>query len=74
MRLFDEVLPLLLPRPQATRHNHTTVFSQCVRDGIQALLDSVVNEPAGVDDDQIGPFKGFAGLIALCTQTSQNQF
>jgi hypothetical protein len=26
-------------------------------DGVQAFLDRIVNEPAGVDDDQVAPSK-----------------
>ena len=59
---------------QAARDDDTPVLRQGFADGVQALLDRIVNEPAGVDDDQVGSREGLAGLVALGAQLGQDQF
>ena len=58
---------------QAAGDDDLAVFSQRFADGVQAFAHGVVNEAAGVDDDQIGAFKGFGGLVALGAELRQDQ-
>lgn len=58
---------------EATGHDHAAVFSQCLADRVQALLDGIVNKAAGVDDHQIGAFKCFGGLVTLGIELREDQ-
>ena len=59
---------------QAPGDDDPTVFSQGFANRVQALLDSIVNETAGIDDDQISALECLGGLIPLSTQLGQDQF
>jgi hypothetical protein len=59
---------------QATGDDDLAVFGQRLADGVQAFLDRVVDEAAGVDDHQVRAFEGLGGLVALGAQLREDQF
>ena len=71
---LDEVFAAIIDSgTQTAGHDHTTVFIQGFRNGVQAFLDRLIDEATGVDDHQISTLKGFAGLITFSTQSGENQ-
>mmetsp|Transcript_26280 Transcript_26280/g.62263 ORF Transcript_26280/g.62263 Transcript_26280/m.62263 type:complete len:457 (+) Transcript_26280:435-1805(+) len=58
---------------QAPGHDDLAVLGQGLADGVQAFLDRVIDEAAGVDDHQVGPGEGLGGFIALGAQLRQDQ-
>ena len=65
-------LPAL--RTEAAGDDDTAVRGQRLADGVQAFLHRVVDEAAGVDDDQVGARERLAGVVALGAQLGQDQF
>jgi hypothetical protein len=65
---------LALARAQATGDDHLAVLGQRLADGVQAFLDGVVDEAAGVDDHQVGAGEGLGGLVALGAELREDQF
>ena len=59
---------------QAAGDDDFAVFGQGLADGVQAFLDRVIDEAAGVDNHQIGASKGLGGLITLGPQLGEDQF
>ena len=49
--------PLIFARPQTAGDNHLAMGRQSLANRVQAFLDRIVNEAAGVDDHQIRAFK-----------------
>ena len=62
-----------LRSPQTASNDDLAVFCQRLANGVQAFLDGVVNEAAGVDDHQVGTGKGFSGLVTLGAELRQDQ-
>ncbi|MNT72138.1 hypothetical protein D3C72_2107090 [compost metagenome] len=58
---------------QAAGDDDLAVFGQRFADGVQAFLDRIVNEAAGVDDDQIRALEGLGGFITLGAQLREDQ-
>ncbi|MPN53195.1 hypothetical protein SDC9_200859 [bioreactor metagenome] len=58
---------------QATGHDHLAVGCQSFANSVQTFLDGIVNEAAGVDDDQIRAFKGLGSLVTLGAELRENQ-
>jgi hypothetical protein len=58
---------------QAAGDDDLAVLGQRLADGVQAFLDRIVDEAAGVDDDQVGALKGLGGLVALGAQLGEDQ-
>ena len=59
---------------EAAGHDDLAVGGEGFPDGVQAFLDRIVNETAGVDDHQIGAFECLGGLVTLGIQLRQDQF
>ena len=59
---------------EAAGDNHLAVFCQRLADGVQAFPDGIVDEATGIDNHQVGAFKGLGSLIALRAQLRKNQF
>ena len=53
---------------QASSNNHTTVFTQGLRDGLQTFGHRRVNEGTGIDDHQIGFLVVGGNNVAFGTQ------
>ena len=60
-------------RAQAAGDDDLAVAGQRLADGVQAFLDRVVDEAAGVDDHQVGAVVGLAGAVALGLQLGKDQ-
>ena len=58
---------------EAAGDDHATIGSQGLADGVKALPHGVIDEAAGVDNHQIGAFKGLGGLVAFRAQLGQDQ-
>jgi hypothetical protein len=58
---------------QAAGDDDLAVLGQRLADGVQAFLDGVVDEAAGVDDHQVGALEGLGGLVALGAQLGEDQ-
>ena len=61
-------------RAQAAGDDDLAVLGQGLANRVQAFLDGIVNETAGVDDDQIRAFKGLGGLVALGAELREDEF
>jgi hypothetical protein len=61
-------------RAQAAGDDDLAVLGQCLADGVQALLDSIVDEAAGVDDHQVGALEALGGFVAFSAQLSEDEF
>jgi hypothetical protein len=59
---------------QAAGDDDLAVFGQGLADGVQAFLDRIVDEAAGVDDDQVGALEGLGGLVALGAELREDEF
>ncbi len=53
---------------------HLAVFGQGFANGVQAFLHGIVNEPAGVDDDEVGALEGLGGFVALGAELREDEF
>ena len=60
--------------PQAPGDDDASIFGQRFANRVEAFLYRVVNEAAGVDDDQVSTFKGLGRLVALGAELRENQF
>ena len=60
-------------RAETAGDDDLAVFSERLADRVQAFLDRVVDEAAGVDDHQVGPGKSLRGLVALGAQLGEDQ-
>ena len=58
---------------QTAGDDDAPIRRQRFANGVQAFFHRIVNESTGVDDDQIGAFKGFGCLVALGAQLGENQ-
>ena len=58
---------------QATSNDNPAVLGQRLADGVQAFLDGVINETAGVDDDQVSAVEGLGGFVTLGAQLREDQ-
>ena len=58
---------------QTTRHDDFAVFCQRFTNGVQTFPDGIVNETTGIDNDQISAFKSFRCLVALGTESREDQ-
>ena len=59
---------------QAAGDDDTAVLGQRLADGVQAFLHRVVDEAAGVDDDEVGTGEGLAGAVALGAELREDEF
>ena len=57
---------------QAARHDDLAVFGQGLANGIQALLNRLIDEATGVDHDQVGLVVARRNAVALCPQLGQD--
>ncbi len=60
-------------RAQAAGDDDPPVLGQRLADRIQALLDRLVDEAAGVDDHQVGAGKALARGVALGAELGEDQ-
>ena len=60
-------------RAQAAGDDHLAVGSQRIADRVEAFLHCVVDETAGVDDDEIGPVVGLGSGVALRGELREDQ-
>jgi hypothetical protein len=60
--------------PQAAGDDDLAVFGQGFANGVQAFLDGIVDEAAGVDDDQVRALEGLGGLVALGAELREDEF
>ena len=75
VHLFHHVVAILpSARAQAAGNDDLAVFGQGFADGVEALFHGIVDEAAGIDDDQVCARKGFAGFIAFGRELGQDQF
>ena len=58
---------------QAAGDDDAAIGGEGFTNRVQAFFDGIVDEAAGVDDDQIRAFKGFGGLVALGIQLGEDQ-
>ena len=58
---------------QAAGDDDAAIGGQGFANRVQAFFDGIVDEAAGVDDDQIRAFKGFGGLVAFGAQLGEDQ-
>jgi hypothetical protein len=58
---------------QAAGDDDAAIGGQGFANRVQAFFDGIVDETAGVDDDQVRTLKGFGGLVALGAQLGQDQ-
>ena len=75
VHLLDEIATAVAGfSAQATGDDYLAIGRQRFADGVQAFPHGVVNESAGVDDDQVSAFKGLGRLVAFGAQARQDQF
>jgi hypothetical protein len=75
MDLADQVVAARLARlrAQAAGDDHLAVLGQRLADRVQAFLDRVVDEPAGVDHHQVGARVALARAVALGAQLREDE-
>jgi len=62
------------PGAEAAGHDHLAVLGERVADGVQALAHRVVDEAAGVDDNEVRAVEGLRRPVAFGAQLGQDQF
>ena len=59
--------------PQTAGDDDAAIGGQSFTNRVQTFFDGIVDEAAGIDDDQIRAFKGFGGLVAFGAQLGEDQ-
>jgi hypothetical protein len=72
--LHQVATALARARAEAAGDDDLAVLGQGVANGVQAFLDGIVDEAAGVDDDQVRAFKGLGGLVTLGAELREDEF
>ena len=73
--LEDRGVPLgdlLGPRAEAAGHDHAAVPGERLADGVERLVHRLVDETAGVDDDEVRRLVGRRDLVAFRTQLRED--
>ena len=75
VHVFDQIASAFAGAcTQAARDDDLAVFGQGFANGVQAFLHGIVNEPAGVDDDEVGALEGLGGFVALGAELREDEF
>ena len=59
-------------RPQAAGHDDLSVLLERFANGVERFLDGVVDEAAGIDDDEVGAGVVGRGRVALGAQLRED--